>query len=129
MHFIKYLAIFAIFAIQFSLQDVSSEEDSNQVAVASQEGNNLSVKQTQIQKKNLLGSLKDKLGEKTKELKAKVGQAKDKVKLTLENTKNEVKEKLNKSPKFKKTLEVKNKLKTKASNFGNKLKTKISKLF
>lgn len=72
MHFIKYLAIFAIFAIQFSLQDVSSEEDSNQVAVASQEGNNLSVKQTQIQKKNLLGSLKDKLGEKTKELKAKV---------------------------------------------------------
>lgn len=52
MHFIKY---FTIFVIKFSLQDVSLEEDSNQIVVSSQEENNLSEKQNVAQgKKNFL---------------------------------------------------------------------------
>lgn len=69
MHFIKYLTIFVI---KFSLQDVSLEEDSNQIVVSSQEENNLSEKQNVAQRKKIfLYNQKDKVSEKTKELKSR----------------------------------------------------------
>ncbi|CEF60173.1 Hypothetical protein SRAE_X000191300 [Strongyloides ratti] len=129
MHFIKYLAIFAIFAIQFSLQEVSSEDDSNQVAVLSQEENNLPLKQTQTGGKSLFSSFKNKVSEKANGLKSKIVQAKDKVKLGLEKAKNEVNKRVSSSPKLQKSLNFANNLKDKTLNAGKKLKNKVLKFF
>ncbi|CEF60504.1 Hypothetical protein SRAE_X000224300 [Strongyloides ratti] len=128
MHFIKYLAIFAIFAIQFSLQKVSSEESSSQVAVSSQE-NNLSEEEVVQGKKSLFGNFKDKFNKKTKVFKSKFDQIKNNVKSKLENAKNEVSEKLKQNSKVRKGLEMTDKLKNKASGLGKKLKDRVSKLF
>ncbi|CEF60535.1 Hypothetical protein SRAE_X000227200 [Strongyloides ratti] len=130
MHCIKYLAIFAIFAIQFSLQDVSSEESSSQVAVTSHEGNNLPEEQEVVQtKKSLLGNFKNKLSEKTKGLKSRLNQAKDKVKSGLEKVKNEVNEKFKSNSKFQKGIELKDKVKNKVSDLRNNFKKKLPKIF
>uniref|UniRef100_A0A0K0EB95 Kinesin-like protein n=2 Tax=Strongyloides stercoralis TaxID=6248 RepID=A0A0K0EB95_STRER len=119
MHFIKYLAIFAILAFQFTLQDSSSSssENSNEIGLT-EEPNPLPEQQAPVpEQKSKFSKFKDGLRSGAKKLKDKMNDTKEKMNKKMKKTKEKMDE-------LKKRL----KEKTTDSHAGNKAKKLKKKL-
>uniref|UniRef100_A0AAF5DPV2 SXP/RAL-2 family protein Ani s 5-like cation-binding domain-containing protein n=1 Tax=Strongyloides stercoralis TaxID=6248 RepID=A0AAF5DPV2_STRER len=125
MHFIKYLAIFAIIALQLTLQGVYSDDSSNQSVQSSEESNGNQEQPVALpQEKSFLKGLKTKFSDKTKKLKNSFDKAKEK----MEDLKNKVEDKMKNNKGYRKTVEVKEKVAGKLKDAGKNVKDKFGKI-
>uniref|UniRef100_A0A0K0EBB1 SXP/RAL-2 family protein Ani s 5-like cation-binding domain-containing protein n=1 Tax=Strongyloides stercoralis TaxID=6248 RepID=A0A0K0EBB1_STRER len=133
MHFIKYLAIFTILAVKFTLQDdstsaleSSSESGSNEVQPPNS-GRQVAVPQ----KTKFFGKLKstgEKFKKKMKEANEKMKNNLNSVKEKAKKAKDEAKDKFLNTKFGKKTNELTKKAGEKVKSLGTNLKSKLAKV-